>query len=253
MIKKLFYIIIINIMLVIPASAVFAENITSIINAPTAFVNGFGGIDINFETYVYDINQGTGSYNDGGITANLSYGFTDMLNVGISVDVGDVNKTGLLKGPIDMRQPKLFAKMQLLTGTFSLAAGYDAQGYRIYDSVTHSYEVTEKGYYAVVSKKNEVQTSNSVINITGGLNIPDFENLKLNGFFGIVIVLNEKLSMYAEYWGPSSDFFSVNGNFSIAAHIPVAPESFGIDIGVKNIGKVNLSEFYIRCHLVKTM
>jgi hypothetical protein len=249
--KKIFYITIINIIFTVTASVLFAENITSIINAPTAFVNGFGGIDINFETYVYNVS--TGAYNDGGLTASISYGFTDMLNVGITVDVGDVNKTGLLAGPIDLRQPKLFAKIQLLPGTFSMAAGYDAQGYRIYNPATHTYEVTEKGYYMVVSKKNEVQTSNSVINLTGGLNVPDFENFKLNGFFGIVIVLNEKLSMYAEYWGPASDFFSVNGNFSMAFHIPVAPESFGIDIGVKNIGKEDLSEFYIRCHLVKTM
>ena len=232
---------------------VFSENTTNIINAPTAFVNGFGGVDLNFEAYLYNIGQGTGAFNNGGMIANFSYGFTDLLDVGISFDLGDLNKDGFLAGPVDFRQPKLFAKMQLLTGTVSVAMGYDARGYREYNLDTRQYKVSEKGYYLVLSRKNKVQSNNSVANITAGVNIPDFEVFNVNGFFASIISLNDKLLLFAEYSGDVSEMFSANGNLSIAAHIPVAPESFGIDVGVKNIGRVDMSEFYVRLHLVKMM
>ncbi len=252
--KKHIYILILLLYLITtPLAEVFSESATSVINAPTAFVNGFGGIDINFEAYLYDVGQGTGAYNNGGIMASFSYGFTDVLDLGISFDLGDINKDGLLAGPVDFRQPRLFAKLQLLTGTISIATGFDSRGYRAYDPVTHAYEVSGKGLYIVGSKKNEVQSNNSIVNITMGLNIPDFEDLKINGFFAAIISLNEKLLLYADYSGEVSNMVSLDGNFSIAFHIPVAPESFGIDVGIKNIRSVDLSEFFVRFHLVRVL
>ena len=254
MIKNIYNVLLIIMLLLInPLSEVLPETATSIINAPTAFVNSYAGIDINFEVYLYNIGQGTASYNNGGIMASFSYGFTDLLDLGISFDIGDINRQGLLAGPLDFRQPKLFTKLQLLTGTVSVAAGYDSWGYRNYDSVTHTYEMSGKGYYIVLSRKNEVEAGNSVANITAGLNIPDFEDLRMNGFFATIIVLNEKLSLFVEYSGEFSEALAIDGNLSIAAHIPVAPKSFGIDIGIKNIGRAELSEFFVRFHLVKVM
>lgn len=231
----------------------FPENVTSIINAPTAFVNGFGGIDINFEAYLYEVGEGTGAFSNGGVMAGFSYGFTDILDLGISFDLGNINEEGFLAGPVDFRQPRLFAKLQLLTGTISVATGYDSRGYRAYDPEAHVYDVSEKGFYVVGSKKNEIQSNNSIANMTAGLNIPDFENFKINGFMATIISLNEKLLLYAEYTGEIAALLSLDGNVSISIHIPVAPESFGIDIGVKNIGRDEMSEFFTRFHLVRVM
>lgn len=240
--------------MITPFAEVFSENATSIINAPTAFVNGFGGTDINFEAYLYNDVQGDCAYSsNGGVMARVSYGFTDVLDLGISFDLGDINSDGLLAGPVDFRQPRLFAKMQLLTGAISLATGYDSRGHRAYDPELHTYEVSEKGLYVVGSKQNEAQSNNSIVNITLGLNIPDFEELKFNGFLAAVITLNEKLLLHAEYLGEIGKMMSLEGDFSFAFHIPVAPESFGIDIGIKNVGNANLSEFFVRLHLVRIL
>ena len=252
MIKKLLVIIII-LSVIIPFKTVMAEPVKTIITAPTAFINGFGGIDFNFEAHVFNVGTGTSAYSNGGLSASISYGFTDMLDVGICFDVGDLNNGGFLAGPVDFRQPKLFARLQLLTGAVSLAAGYDARGYRTYDPAAKGYEVTEKGYYLVLSQRKDVQTTNSIANITAGINVPDFENLQVNAFAAIVISLNEKVLLYAEYWDTVSDMVGLDGNLSLAAHFPIAPESFGIDAGVKNIGRDNLSEFYVRLHLLKMM
>ena len=249
--NKLFIVVIIFLLSAcLPAKA---ESIKTIITAPTAFINGYGGIDFNLETYLYEAGSGTAAYNNGGFSASVSYGFTDMLDVGVSFDIGDLNRDGFLAGPIDLRQPKLFARLQLLTGTFSLAAGYDARGYRSYDSLTKNYEVLEKGYYLVVSQKKDVQTTNSVANLTAGINVPDFENLQVNAFGAVVISLNDKLLLYTEYWDTVENMLALDGNLSLAAHILVAPESFGIDIGVKNVGRYSLSEFYVRLHLVRML
>jgi len=226
--------------LAVPHRAV-AEIVTSAINNPTANVVEYGGIDMAFQGYMYEVASSTPQWKCGGLVANIAYGFTDTLNLGISFDAGNIlARDGLFTSAVTFRQPLLFMKLQLFTGAFSTAVGYDGRGYRQYDAATQRHEIREKGYYLVFTKENITE---SLMLLTGGMNVCDFENFRINSFFSMMVKLNEKLQFAAEIDNDSK--------VNIGLHYLVAVESFSIDAGAKNVG--DSVEYYLRFHVVKTL
>ena len=72
--------------------------------------------------------------------------------------------------------------------------GYDSQAY-LYNTVTHDFLEKEKGLYAVAS--HEIFLPD--FELHAGMNINEFDNTKLYGFFGATYKIVPSFALLAEY------------------------------------------------------
>jgi len=166
-------------------------------------------------------------YNEGGIASRLIVGPLKRVNLGITFDAQRV----IGSQEPHMVRPSVYFKLRAFDGTDilpALALGYDNQGY-LYQDSTREYLQKEKGLYLVGS--HEIFLPD--FEIHAGMNINEFDNTKLYGFFGATFKIVPAFALLAEYDnirdGPENRV-NLGGRFWITPY-------FNVDVAARNVGR----------------
>ncbi len=168
-------------------------------------------------------------FSGGGVMGALNFGVMERLNLGASMIVEKLIGSN---SPIKMRRPEIQVKFRFFDGGYylpSLALGFDGQGY-FYDSATEEY--MEKGHGLYVAASKEVLAPNLFFH--GGLNVPDFDDNYVFGFLAANYVLEDKVSVIAEY----DNFFHKDdpSRFNVGTRFYITPY-FHLDLALRDLGR----------------
>ncbi|MFH1380303.1 MAG: hypothetical protein ABII23_08505 [bacterium] len=196
---------------------VHGQDITRLIDTPTAKVTEYGAYDLRFSFY-------TG----GGILSRLSFGVLNRINVGFSWDLEEM----VGSEDIDVNKPSLNLAIRFWDGNFifpALALGYDGQGY-FFDEITDEYLQREKGVYLVATQEAFLPK----LELTFGGNIFDFSEDTVYGFAGInylvspIMIIGEVDNIHI------SEFNRINAGIRILITPEIGVDLAGRDLGAKH-------------------
>ena len=161
-----------------------ASNGLWVMDSPTANILPYGAynIDIKF-------------ISEGGVQTKLNFGVFKIFNLGIGLELAKFIGNESVKVSV----PALCAKLQIYGGDMSwpaFAIGYDGLGYGYDADLPKDYTQLGKGLYFVVGR--EAFFEGLMLNM--GLNINDFSDSKVYGFFNAIVpVYEETVFAIAEY------------------------------------------------------
>lgn len=166
-------------------------------------------------------------YNEGGIASRLIIGPLKRVNLGITFDGQRI----IGSDDPHMVRPSVYFKLRAFDGTDvlpALALGYDNQGY-LYQESTRDYLEKEKGLYLVGTHEIFIPD----FDIHAGMNINDFDNTKVYGFFGATYKIVPSFALLAEYDnirnGPENRV-NLGGRYWVVPY-------FNIDLAARNVGR----------------
>lgn len=205
--------------LLLPISLSLADP-TYVIDTPTTGMLDYGGYDLNFRLF-----------NEGGILTRLNFGVFEVVNLGISWELGRI-----IGGQnINVSPPALYLKIRPFSGGIVLPAvvfGYDGQGY-LYDKERNEYAQKEKGIFVAFGR--EIMTPGFIVN--AGANIFDFKTNIVYGFVNFSFNIEDKFAILAEYdnlnYLPLSRL-DMGFRFNVT-------EDLSIDLAAKDIGAAGRS------------
>jgi len=166
-------------------------------------------------------------YDAGGIVSRLIIGPLKRVNLGITFDAQGV------VGSQDphMVRPSVYFKLRAFDGTDvlpALALGYDNQGY-LYKDALRDYLEKEKGLYVVGSHEIFIPD----FELHAGMNVNNFDNTKLYGFFGATYKIVSSFALLAEYdnirAAPTSRV-NLGGRYWVTPY-------FNVDLAARNVGR----------------
>lgn len=166
-------------------------------------------------------------YNEGGIASRLVIGPFKRVNLGIQ---GDAQRVIGSQTP-HMVRPSVFFKLRFFDGSDllpALALGYDNQGY-LYQDSTRDFLQKERGIYLVGS--HEILFPN--LQLHAGLNVDDFSNAKLKGFFGATWKIVPAFALLAEYDNLRK---APDNRANLGGRFWVTP-FFNVDVAARNVGR----------------
>ncbi len=166
-------------------------------------------------------------YNQGGIMSRLLVGPFRRVNLGISFD------TQRVIGSQDphMIRPSVFFKLRFLDGNDylpAMALGYENQGF-LYQEDGKQFLHREKGLYLVGS--HEILLPNLELHL--GVNMSDFDDTKVYGFFGATYKIIPSFALLAEYDNIRDlayNRFNLGGRFWVTSF-------FNVDVAARNVGR----------------
>lgn len=166
-------------------------------------------------------------YNEGGIMSRLIVGPLKRVNFGISFDAQRVIGS---QDP-HMVRPGVYFKLRAFDGTDilpALALGYDSQGF-LYQESTKEFLHKEKGLYLVGS--HEIFLPD--FELHAGVNINDFDDAKVFGFFGATWKIVSSFALLAEYDNVRN---SPDNRVNLGGRFWVSPY-FNVDVAARNVGR----------------
>ena len=215
------------------AGLVWAEDV-----APKAEKNANAGADASPQIEVVDIptadiiDASTYAlnfrfYNEGGIASRLIIGPLKRVNLGITFDAQGV----IGSHDPHMVRPSVYFKLRAFDGTDvlpALALGYDNMGY-LYQDSTRNFLEKEKGLYLVGGHEMFIPD----FEIHAGMNINDFDDAKVFGFFGATYKIVSSFALLAEYdniRNGRDNRTNLGGRYWLTPY-------FNIDLAARNVGR----------------
>ncbi len=201
----------------------YASTVTYLVDTPTYSVLDYGCYDVLFRVF-----------SGGGVLAKLNFGVFQILNLGVSWELGS------LIGCYDVTVavPALQVKVNIYSGNENIpgfAAGYDGQGF-FYDKDEEEFIQKGKGIYLVAGKELFLPT----LNINAGINMNDFKNPGILGFVGASYeILEERLAAMIEFdnIGGGRD-----GRLNVGFRVWIT-EDFDIDFILRNCTTTDQERF----------
>jgi hypothetical protein len=200
-----------------PATDAGAENpMIEAVDIPTADILDPSTYALNFRFY-----------NEGGIVSRLVIGPLKRVNLGIAFDAQRVIGS---QDP-HMVRPSIYFKLRAFDGTDilpALALGYDSQGY-LYRESTRNFLEKEKGLYVVGSHEIFIPD----FELHAGVNVNDFDNAKIYGFFGATYKIVPSFAVMAEYdnvRNNPTNRVNLGGRYWINSN-------FNVDLAARNVGR----------------
>jgi len=166
-------------------------------------------------------------YSEGGITSRLVIGPLKRINLGIDFDAQRV----IGGGDPHMIRPSVYFKLRAFDGNDYLPAlslGYDSQGY-LYQQSTRDFLQKEPGLYVVGS--HEILFPDLFLH--AGVNINDFNDTKVYGFFGATYRIVSSFGLIAEYDNIRE---APENRINLGGRYWVTP-FFNIDLAARNVGR----------------
>jgi len=199
------------ILLLLYSKPVYAAH--DLIDIPTPGTINRYSMEFNFRLY----------YN-GGVVSRLSFGVSNRLNIGCSLDIDSL--IGITSPAI--RQPALNLKFRLFDGAGNLPAlafGYDGQGYR-YDAAAGAYLHKEKGIY--LCGDMEVFTEN--LEFTFGASLAPDGQTDMQLFGGTMYTLLKNELRLLSFMAECDNIFYSN-RYNAGIRIYPGP-NINIDLGI---------------------
>ena len=166
-------------------------------------------------------------YNQGGLASRLIIGPLKRVNLGVTFDA----QRFIGAGDPHMVRPSIYVKLRAFDGTDvlpALALGYDNQGYLYQDSKRDFLE-KEKGLYVVGSHEIFIPD----FELHAGMNINEFDNTKLYGFFGATYKIVSTFAVMAEY---DNVRHSPDSRVNLGGRYWLTPY-FNVDLAARNVGR----------------
>jgi len=166
-------------------------------------------------------------YNQGGIASRLIIGPLKRVNLGVTFDAQQV----IGSGDPHLVRPSVYVKLRAFDGTDvlpALALGYDNQAY-LYQNSTHDFLEKEKGLYLVGSHEIFIPD----FDLHAGMNINEFDNTKLYGFFGATYKIVPSFALLAEYDNIRDGInnrVNLGGRYWLTSY-------FNVDVAARNVGR----------------
>ncbi len=156
------------------------------------------------------------------------FGVLPRLNIGATISAENLIGTS---NDVRLVRPEIQAKYRMYDGARyvpALALGYDGQG-AYYDRTQSKYLEVARGLYLVGSQ--EILTPGLFFN--PGINIADFDDNGVYGFFGLSYTIEDTFSLMVEWDAVQridTSRFNVGGRFYVTPF-------FHLDLAVREIGK----------------
>ena len=166
-------------------------------------------------------------YNQGGIASRLVIGPLKRVNLGVTFDAQQV----IGSGDPHLVRPSIYFKIRAFDGTDALPAlalGYDNQAY-LYQNSTHDFLEKEKGLYLVGSHEMFIPD----FDLSAGMNVNEFDNTKLYGFFGASYKIVPSFAVMAEYdniRNAGNNRVNIGGRYWLTTY-------FNVDLAARNVGR----------------
>jgi hypothetical protein len=166
-------------------------------------------------------------YSQGGIAPRLVIGPLKRVNLGVTFDAQRI----IGGGDPHMVRPSIYFKLRAFDGTDvlpALALGYDSQAY-LYRESAHDFLQKEKGLYFVGSHEIFIPD----FELHAGMNINEFENTKIYGFFGATYKIVPSFALLMEYDNIRN---GVNNRVNLGGRFWVS-SYFNVDLAARNVGR----------------
>ncbi len=168
-------------------------------------------------------------YNNGGFLGYMNVGMLQNFNLGVSFMIDRLIGS---QTPVKMVKPELQLKYRFYDGGYympALAIGYDGQGF-YYDKNLKKYMQKSKGVYVVGSK--EVFLPSFLL--SGGLNIPDYDEEYLYSFVGFSYNVEDSFIIMCEFDNLFHSDYPSRTNIGVRINIS---SNFSFDLALRNIGR----------------
>jgi hypothetical protein len=166
-------------------------------------------------------------YSDGGIASRLLIGPLKRVNLGITFDAQQV----IGSGDPHLVRPSVYFKLRAFDGTDvlpALAIGYNDQAY-LWQNSTHDFLEKEMGLYLVGSHEIFIPD----LDVHAGMNVNQFDNTLLYGFFGASYKIVPSFAVMAEYdniRNAEDNRVNLGGRYWLTSY-------FNVDLAARNVGR----------------
>ncbi|MBQ4178983.1 MAG: hypothetical protein II598_04505 [Elusimicrobia bacterium] len=183
MFKKFIIVCLLIVSICLFSKGTYASTVTYLVDTPTYSILDYGCYDVLFRVF-----------SGGGVLAKLNFGVFQILNLGVSWELGSL--IGCYD--VSVAVPALQVKCNIYSGDENVpgfAVGYDGQGF-FYDKDDGDFIQKGKGIYLVAGKELFFPT----LNINAGINMNDFKNPGVLGFINASYeILEESLMAMLEF------------------------------------------------------